>query len=100
RHYTSITLKWQMAPGGYPTIPEGETSEHCFQLSGPPDIEGVEGYGVVEANRDDVGTVWDSESQPLTITAQAKDAAETVVATIKAGVWQGEQLVISCWQLN
>ena len=69
-------------------------------MSGPPDIVGVEGHSVVEANRDDVGAVSDADSYPYSITAQAKDATDTVVATIRTGVWVGSQLDISCWQIN
>ncbi|MFC1909403.1 hypothetical protein ACFLXD_06110 [Chloroflexota bacterium] len=97
---TGITLIWEMSPAQYPTIPIGTTSEHCFQLRGPPDIEGVEGNGIVEAHRDDIGTVWINESHPYSITAQAKDASDAVVATIRAGVWEGSQMDISCWQVN
>jgi len=97
--YTGITINWEIA-NPLPTIPEGENSEHNFQLSGPPDIEGVEGHGFVEAQRDDVGTVWNNDSTPYTVTAEAKNAADEVVATIRMGVWEGSQLEISCWQLN
>ena len=98
-YYTGVTLIWEMPTGAYPTIPIGETSEHCFQLSGPPDIEGVEGNGILEAHRDDIGTVWINESQPYTIIAQAKDSAGKVVASIRAGVWGGIDMSISCWQI-
>ncbi len=95
-----ITLKWEIPVNQAPDISVGETEEHNFQLSGPPGIEGVEGHGFVEAHRADLGTVWDSESYPYSITVQAKDDTETVVATIRAGVWQGSQPDISCWQVN
>ena len=96
---TGITLVWDI-PTPHPTIPEGGTKDHFFQLSGPPDVEGVEGHGFVQANREDIGTVWDADSRPYSITAQAKDATDAVVATIRAGVWGGSQLKISCWQVN
>ena len=95
-----ITLTWlQGAP--YPSIPESATKYHTFQLSGPPDVNGVEGHGVVQATRQDVGAVWDTTSFPLSILAQAKDSTGTIVATIKAGVWAGSGLLdISNWQIN
>jgi len=104
---TGITVIWDIPPP-LPTIEPGpdpehgqyNTETHFFELSGPPDVAGVEGHGVVEANRQDIGTVWDVDSYPYSITAQAKDAADKVVATIRAGVWEGNQLNISCWQVN
>jgi hypothetical protein len=36
----------------------------------------------------------------MSITAQAKNAADEIAATIKMGVWEGGQLDISYWQLN
>jgi len=96
---TGITVIWELS-SPFPTIPEGETRDHTFQLSGPPDVDGVEGHCIVEASREDVGSVCDADSYPYSITAQAKDATDTVVATIRAGVWVGSQLDISCWQLN
>ena len=95
-----ITLVWLPSPP-YPTIPESGTKYLTFQLSGPPGIIGVEGHGVVQATRQDVGTVWDSTSYPYSIVSQAKDSTDTVVAAIKAGVWAGSGLLdISCWQVN
>lgn len=94
-----ITLVWEMS-APWPAIPEGETRDHTFQLSGPPGVEGVEGHCFVQAKRGDVSTVCDADSHPLTITAQAKNAADEVVATIRMGVWEGGQLDVSCWQLN
>ena len=96
---SGITLVWEMS-APWPTIPEGETRDHTFQLSGPPGVEGVEGHSFVQAKRGDVSTVCDADSHPLTITAQAKNAADEVVATIRMGVWEGGQLDVSCWQLN
>ncbi len=96
---TGITLVWDI-PTPYPAISPEETKDHTLQLSGPPDIAGVEGHGFVQATRDDIGTVWDSDSHPYTIWAQAKDDTDTVVATIRAGVWAGGQLEISCWQVD
>ncbi|MBA7658635.1 hypothetical protein ES703_66594 [subsurface metagenome] len=95
---TGITLVWIYDDP--PTIPSYETEYHRFELSGPPGIEGVEGHGFVEAHSQDIGTVWVSEVVPYSITAQAKDATDAVVATIRAGVWGGSQLKISCWQVN
>ena len=97
---TGITLIWDI-PEPRLTIDEGVTADHTFQLSGPPDVTGVEGHGFVQATREDMGTVWDADSAiPYQITAQAKDATDTVVATIRAGVWEGSQLSIGCWQIN
>ncbi len=95
---TGIALVWDI-PVPQPTVEEGATKNHTFQLSGPPDITGVEGHGFVQASRQDIGTVWDGDSHPYTITAQAKDATSTVVATIRAGVWEA-QLHITCWQIS
>jgi len=93
-----ITLVWEnSAP--LPAIEPAATKEHLFQLSGPPGIEGIEGHGIVEASRDDIGTVWDSDSQPYSITAQAKDDSGNGVAGIRAGVWGGIDMSISCWQI-
>ena len=95
-----ITLTWTEAPP-YPTIPEDATRYHTFELSGPPDIAGVEGHGVVRATRQDVGTVWDSDSYPYSILAEAKDSTNDTVASIRAGVWAGVGVLeISCWQLS
>ncbi|MFC1902322.1 hypothetical protein ACFLX3_05315 [Chloroflexota bacterium] len=97
---TGITLVWLQSPP-YPSIPEGSDKYLTFQLSGPPDVNGVEGHGVIQATRDDVGTVWDSTSYPYSIVSQAKDSTDTVVATIRAGVWAGSGLLdISCWKVN
>ena len=96
---TGIILIWELSPP-LPTVPESETRYHAFQLSGPPDVAGVEGHGFVQATRQDLGTVWIEDTQPYSITAQAKDATDTVVTAIRAGVWEGSELAISCWQIN
>jgi hypothetical protein len=93
---TGITLVWENPD---PPIVKNETKYHCFELSGPPGIEGVEGHGFVESVSDDVGTVWISDVIPYSITAQAKREDDSVVATIRAGVWSGSDLEISCWQV-
>jgi len=94
-----ITLYWELiAP--YPTIPEGTFKVHTFELSGEEGIEGVEGHACVRASRQDVGTVWDVESKPYSIVSEAKDASETVIASVKAGLWEGIILDINCWQVN
>ena len=96
---TGISLVWDI-PVPHPTIEEEGTGYHTFQLSGPPDVPGVEGHGFVRTARDDVGTVWDGDSYPYKITAEAKDAGNTVVATIRAGAWMSSQLCVSCWDVN
>ena len=96
---TGITVVW-INDEPQPAIDSYETAYHRFELSGPPGIEGVEGHGFVEAHSQDIGTVWVSEVIPYSITAQAKDASEEVVITIKAGVWgSSTELEISCWQV-
>ncbi len=95
---TGITLVWDNDTP-HPSIDGGETEYHLFILSGPPGIEGVEGHGFVEAQSQDIGTVWVSEEIPYSITAEAKDAPEEVVVTIRAGVWSGTELDIRCWQV-
>lgn len=96
---TGITLVW--VNGSQPKIGSGETKYHCFELSGPAGIEGVEGHGFVSAQRQDVGDVWIGDVTPYSITAQAKDDSEAVVATIRAGVWSGSGMLdISCWQVT
>ncbi len=106
---TGITLDWEFSPP-YPNIGPGpdpnngeyNTVAHTFQLNGPPGVAGVGSHCVVQARRQDVGgTVWDVDtSLPYQITAQAKEAGDTVVATIRAGVWSHTELSISCWQIN
>jgi hypothetical protein len=93
---TGITLVWEnTSPPGI----QSETKYHLFELSGPPGIEGVEGHGFVEALSQDVGTLWISDIVPYSITAEAKDGSEEVLATIRAGVWAGGGMEISCWQV-
>lgn len=94
-----ITLYWELIPP-YPTITEGSFKVHTFELSGDEGIEDVEGHACVRASRQDVGTVWDVESKPYSILSEAKDASETVIASVKAGLWEGITLDISCWQVN
>ncbi|HEY41792.1 MAG TPA: hypothetical protein G4O18_08045 [Dehalococcoidia bacterium] len=96
---TGITLFWEFIPP-YPTIPEEATRIHTFQLSSLTEISGAEGHGCVKATRQDVGTVWDSDSHPYSITAQAKDATDTVVSTIRTGFWEAGIISITCWQVN
>lgn len=95
---TGIALVW--TNGSQPKIDSGETKYHCFELSGSAGIEEVEGHGFVSARRQDAGDVWISDVVPYSITAQAKDASEEVVATIIAGVWGGSEVLdISYWQV-
>jgi len=96
---TGITLFWEFIPP-YPTIPEEATRVHTFQLSSLTEISGVEGHGCVRAYRQDVGTVWDSDSHPYSITAQARDVTDTVVTTIRTGFWEGGITSITCWQVD
>ena len=100
---TGITLIWDntIEPGGLPSIFVDETKYHCFELSGIPGIQGVEGYGFVAAQREDIGDVWIGEVVPYSIIAQAKDGSGMLVATIRAGVWAASNgdLEISCWQV-
>lgn len=96
---TGITLVWDNDTP-HPSIDGGETEYHCFKLSGPPDIEGIEGHGFVEAQSEDIGTVWIMESVPYSIEAKAKDEDNSVVVAIIAGVWgSSTELEISCWQV-
>jgi hypothetical protein len=96
---TGIIVYWEFIPP-YPTVPEGATREHFFQLSGPPGVAGVEGHGCIRATRQDVGTVWDVDSRPYSITAVASDADGDVVTTMKVGLWEGGQVSISGWLVN
>ncbi len=95
---TGITIYWQFDP--YPTVPVGETRIHSFELSGPPDVSGIEGHCCVEARRQDEGTVWDTDSRPYSVTAQARDSTGTVVTTIRTGFWEGGITSVTCWQVN
>jgi len=94
-----ITLYWELIPP-YPTITEGSFKVHTFELNGDEGIEDVEGHACVRASRQDVGTVWDVESKPYSIVSEAKDASETVIASVKVGLWEGTTLDINCWQVN
>ena len=96
---TGITIFWEFIPP-YPTIPEDSTRIHTFQLSSLTEIAGVEGHGCARAQRQDVGTVWDSDSSPFSITAQARDTSDTIVTTIRAGFWEAAVITIACWQVN
>jgi hypothetical protein len=96
---TGITLIWEFI-SPYPTIPEEATRVHTFQLRSLTEISGAEGHGCVRATRQDVGTVWDSDSYPFSITAQAKDASDNVVTTIRTGFWEAGVISITCWQVN
>ena len=95
---TGITLLWENSPT-LPRINPDETEYHYFDLSGPAGIEDIEGHGFVEVNRDDIGTVRDSDSVPYSIIARAIDVSGAVVATIRVGIWAGSQLDISYWQI-
>lgn len=94
-----ITLYWNLQPDYY-IINKGDTATHIFQLSGPPDVQGIEGHAVVKATREDVGTVWDADSRPYSITSQAIGSSGRVLATLKVGIWAGSHIEISCWQVN
>jgi len=80
---SGITLVWT---GASPMIHAGETYYHSFQLAGPEGIEEIEGHGVVVTQREDIGTVWIGDAHPYSIIAQAKDASDEIIATIRAGV--------------
>ena len=96
---TGITLYWEyIAP--YPTITEGSFKIHTFELSGEEGIEDAEGHACVRASRQDVGTVWDVESEPYSIVSEAKDTSETEVTSIQVGLWKGITLDVTCWQVN
>ncbi|MDD4860297.1 MAG: hypothetical protein PHR56_08895 [Dehalococcoidales bacterium] len=95
-----ITIFWSLQPDYY-IINKNDSAVHTYQLTGLPDIPGAEGHSVVKATREDVGTVWDADSRPYSITAQARDAADAILTTLKVGIWAGVSGVeISCWQLN
>lgn len=95
-----ITLVWNI-PSPYPTIAQGDTDYHYFQISGPAELEGVEGHSYVRATRDDVGTVWDADSKPYAVSAQAYNSANELVASVRTGVWKSTSgsLEISCWRV-
>lgn len=96
---TGITLIWEFMPY---TLRPHQIGNHRFQLSGPPDVEGVAGHCFVRATREDVGTVWDADSKPFSILSQAKDPTNAIVATIKAVIWRssGGVVDIAGWQVN
>ena len=94
-----IALYWSLEPSYY-IINKGDTAYHSFQISGPEGLAGIEGHSVVKATREDVGTVWDSDSRPYSITSQAVGAGGAVLTTLKVGVWKGPVMEISCWQIN
>ena len=96
---TGIALLWENGTPR-PNIAGGETEYHCFKLSGPPGIPGIEGHGFVEAKRSDISAVWIGDIAPYSITAKARDSSGTVIAEIRAGVWGSSYwLDITCWQV-
>ena len=97
---TGITVIW-INGTPRPNISSGDTEYHSFMLSGPPDIEGILGYGFIEAKRSDMSTVWIGDIAPYSIIAQARDGSDDLLATIRAGVWGGGGVLafISCWQV-
>ena len=96
---TGITLVWENGTPR-PEILAGETKHHCFKLSGPPGIEGIEGHGFVEAKPHAMGIYWIMDIVPYSIRSQAKDASGAVLAEIRARVWGNSQLLdISSWQI-
>jgi hypothetical protein len=94
-----ITIYWDFIPP-QPNIPEGGTREHIFQLSGPAGVAGVEGHACIRASRQDVGTVWDVDSSPYSLTAQARDASNEVIASVRVGLWEGGQISIGGWDIS
>ena len=82
---TGITVVW-INGTPRPNIAAGDTEYHSFLLSGPPDIEGILGYGFIEAKRSDMSTVWIGDMAPYSIIAEAENDSGEVVATIRAGV--------------
>ncbi len=97
---TGITVFWDL-PSPYPSIPSGG-GYHNFQLTAPESLEGIEGHSFVRATREDVGTVWDADSKPYAVSAEERNAAIELLASIRTGVWKstGGYLEISCWRLN
>jgi len=104
---TSITLVWDF-PTPHPSVagaPDPEhgvytTASHTFQLNGPPDYSGDDGYAWVVATDVDIGCV--GEANAFKITSQAKDG-DTTVITVKAGVLRDNvtgELLVSCWEIN
>ena len=94
-----IVLHWDL-PSPFFSIGPGDTENQAFQLAGPPDIDATAAHSVIKASREDVGTVWDADSKPHNITAQAMDDEDNTVVIIKAGIWKGANIEISCWQVN
>lgn len=104
---TGITLVWDFPTphpsiAGAPNPGEGiyTTACHTFQLNGPPDYSGDDGYAWVVATDVDIGCV--GEANAYKITAQAKEG-DTTVITVKAGVLGDNitgELLVSCWEIN
>jgi len=94
-----ITLHWDL-PSPFFNIGPGATENQAFQFAGPPDIDAVAAHSVVKASREDVGTVWDADSKPYSITAQVTDNEDKIITIITAGIWKGANIEISCWQVN
>lgn len=99
--YTGITIIWENEGSPLPDIPGYAEEYHILQLSGLPDIEGMEGRGFVQALSQDVGLIWISDFAPYSIVATAKNDSGDVAVTIRAGVWGGGGVLasISCWQV-
>lgn len=94
-----ITVLYEI-PSPFYNIGPGDTEGQVFQLSGPPDIAVVDAHSVVKASREDVGTVWDADSKPCKVTAQASTPDGDVLSVIEAGFWKGANIEISCWQVT
>ena len=76
------------------------TAIQTFQLNGPLDYSGDNGYVWVVATRQDIGCV--GEANAYKITAEAKDG-DTTVITVRAGVLRDNvtgELLVSCWEIN
>jgi hypothetical protein len=96
---SGITLVWDL-PTPYYSIGVHSTELFSFQLTGPQ-MDEPESHAMIKASREDIGVVWDSDSQPFSITSQAKNDDNDVVATVKVGTWRySTQLDITCWQVN
>jgi len=94
-----ITLFWDMT-SPYPTIdPAG--SYHYFQLTAPEGFEGIEGHSFVRATREDVGTAWDADSKPYSVSAQSTNASSELVSSVEVGTWKSVAgyTEISCWHV-
>jgi hypothetical protein len=94
-----ITVLYEI-PSPFYNIGPGDTEGQVFQLSGPPGIAVVDAHSVVKASREDVGTVWDADSKPYKITAQATTPEGETLSIIEAGFWKGANIEISCWQVT